>query len=50
MIDIKSVLYTALECMNTRLDFGSFSFTIFQYFLFMLVLGIIVHFIKSVME
>ena len=50
MEDIKSVMYTAVECLNVRLSFGSFSFTLMQYFLFLLVLGIIIYFVRQILN
>ena len=50
MEDIKSVIYKAIECFNVRLSFGSVSFTLLQYFITLLILGILIHFIREIFD
>ena len=46
MDSIRSVLLFCVKLLNTRLSFSPFSFTVYQYFLALAVLGLAVWFFK----
>ena len=48
MANIKYVLNFCIDLLNTRLSFSPFSFTIYQYFLAMLVMAVVVSFVLKI--
>lgn len=50
MANIEAVLRTVIKMFDTRLYFNPFSFTIWQYFLSLLILSIVIYFVVRVLR
>lgn len=48
MANIKYVLDFCIDLFNTRLSFPPFSFTLYQYFLALLVMAVVVFFVHKI--